>query len=330
MEKKLPRRKFIKTSAVATAGAAALPHLGSAGMKPSSSFDPKGLPTRRLGKVGVDVPLLAFGTGSRWMAIEDDDEALEILEYALNHGVYFWDTAASYGNKQISSEARIGKLLPSRRKEVFLVTKTGERDADAAKAEIEQSLKRLNTDTIDLFHVHSIESVEDAETLGDKGKVLNVLHDYRDQGVIKHIGFTGHTTPEGMKRAAELYDFEAMMIALNHQSKNTPKDFEGHAVPVAAQHGLGVIAMKVIRPRESVPELDPADLVHYSLTLPHFATANISQGSMEVLRKNLELVRNFKPLPEAKMEALSTKMEPFFRHENVAWMQPGYVDGGVA
>lgn len=327
MSEKLPRRKFIKTTAVAAAGAAALPHLGFAG-KAEPRFDAKDLPTRRLGKTGVDVPVLAFGAGSRWMAIQDDDEALTMLEYALDQGVYYWDTAASYGNRRISSEERIGKLLPSRRREVFLVTKTQQRDADAAKAEIEQSLKRLNTDFIDLFHVHSIESVEDAETLGDKGKVLDVIHDYRDQGIIKHIGFTGHTTPDGMRRAAELYDFEAMMIALNHHGRGT-KDFEGVATPAAARD-MGIIAMKVIRPRESVPDLDPADLVKYALTLPHFATANIGTDSMEVLKMNLELARHFEPLSETKMDELTVRMEPFFRGERVAWMQPGYVDGAVA
>lgn len=327
MSHQLPRRKFIKTTAVAAAGAAALPHLGLAG-QPTTHFDPKGLPTRRLGKTGVDVPLLAFGTGSRWMSVADDDQALAMLEYALDQGVYFWDTAASYGNRRISSEERVGQLLPSRRKEVFLVTKTTERDADAAKREIEQSLARLKTDYIDLFHVHSINSVGDAEGLGDKGKVLEVLHDYRDQGVLKHIGFTGHTTPEGMRRAAELYDFEAMMIALNHHGRQGTKDFEGVAAP-AAKKGLGVIAMKVIRPRESVPELDPGDLVKYSLSLPHFATANIGTDSMEVLKMNLELVRNFEPLSDSKMDELAVKMEPFYRGERLAWMQPGYVDGQV-
>ncbi len=327
MSDKLPRRKFIKNTAMAAAGAAALPHLSFAGKK-KTHFDAKDLVTRPLGKTGVDVPILAFGAGSRWMSVKDDDQALAILEYALDQGVYFWDTAASYGNARISSEERIGKLLPSRRKEVFLVTKTQRRGADAAKAEIEQSLKRLNTDYIDLLHVHSIESVEDAESLGDKGKVLEVLHDYRDQGIVKHIGFTGHTTPEGMRRAAALSDFEAMMIALNHHGRSSGKNFEGVATPAAAK-GIGIIAMKVIRPRESVPELDPADLVKYSLSLPHFATANIGTDSTEVLNMNLALARNFEPLSDQKMDELTVKMEPFFRGERVAWMQPGYVDGQV-
>jgi aryl-alcohol dehydrogenase-like predicted oxidoreductase len=312
---------------VAAAGAAALPNLSFS--LPSSGFDPKGLPTRKLGKTGIDVPIIAFGAGSRWMSIEDDDKALELIEYALDQGIFYWDTAANYGNDQISSEERIGKLLPSRRKEVFLVTKVHERSADKAKKLIERSLKRLNTDYIDLLHVHSIQSVEDAERLGEKDQVLNVLRKYRDEGIVKHIGFTGHASASGMKRAAELYDFEAMMIALNHQVASGEEDFEKHAVPFAANKGLGVIAMKVIRPRESVEGLKPSSLLKYALTLDHFSTANIGTDSKEVLNANLKLIRNFEPLSEQEMEKVSASLDPFFKHHNVAWMEPGYVDGSL-
>jgi len=327
MNKKLTRRKFIERTAVATAGAAAIPNLGFS--IPSAGFDPKGLPTRKLGKTGVDVPIMSFGAGSRWMSVPDNDKALEILEYALDQGIFYWDTASNYGNDQISSEERIGKILPGRRKEVFLVTKLHERSADKAKELIEQSLKRLNTDYINLLHVHSINSVEDAERLGDKGQVLEVLHKYRDEGIVKHIGFTGHASASGMKRAAELYDFEAMMIALNHHDKSGEEDFEKHAVPFAAKKGLGVIAMKVVRPRESIEGLDPSELIRYALTLKHFTCANIGTDSMEVLKSNLELIRNFKPLSKPEMDQINASLDPFFRHHNVAWMEPGYHDGSL-
>jgi hypothetical protein len=207
------------------------------------------------------------------------------------------------------------------------VSKTHERDADKARASIERSLKRLRTDFIDIMHVHSIGSVEDAESLGEKGKVLEALHDFRNQGIIKHIGFTGHTTAEGMKRAAELYDFEAMMIAMNHQVKSGKENFEEHAVPFAARKGLGVIAMKVIRPRETVEGLDPSMLLRYALSSEHFSLANIGTDSMEVLKQNLEVVRNFIPLNEPEMKEVDARLLPFFQHKNLAWMKQGYVDG---
>lgn len=322
---KISRREFVKTTAAAVTAAAIVPSISCTAI--SSPFDAKGLPTKILGMTGVRVPRMAVGLGSRWMGETNDDIALEILEYALNNGLYYWDTAANYGNEQISSEERIGRLLKNRRKEVFLVTKVEEREADKAKESIERSLKRLQTDYIDLLHVHSIASTEDAESLGNKGKVLEVMHQYRDEGIVKHIGFTGHAVAEGMKRAAELYDFEAMMIALNHNVTETDEKFEEYAVPFAAKKGLGVIAMKVIRPRETVEGLDPHDLIRYALSLDHFSVVNIGTDKMEVLKENLDLIRNFQPLPDSRMEEIRLALEPFYHHKNLAWMKPGYIDG---
>ena len=325
MRKKMTRRKFVKTTLATTAAVSIAPALSCNVV--SNPFDPKGLPTRVLGNTGVEVPILGFGSGSRFMAIEDDEQALEILEYALDNGMYYWDTASSYGNDKISSEERIGKLLKTRRKEVFMVTKLGERNAEEAKASIERSLERLQTDHIDLLHCHSILSVEDAEQLGEKGKVLEVLHDYRDQGIVRHIGFTGHTDAEAMKRAAELYDYEVMMIALNHRVESGDEQFEEHAVPFAANKGMGVVAMKVIRPRESVEGLSAEKLIRYALTAEYFSLANIGIDSMEVLKANLDLARNFNPLSPEEMDDMKIALSPFFQHKNVAWMDPAYIDG---
>ena len=325
MKRNITRRKFVQTTTAATATVAIVPAVSCAGV--SSPFDPKGLPTRRLGKTGIDVPVMGFGCGSRWMAVKNDDEALQLLEYALDHGLYYWDTASIYGNDQISSEERIGKILNSHRSQVFLVSKTGDREADEARKAIDRSLERLGTDYIDLMHVHSIESVEDAEQLGEKGKVLEVLHRYRDEGIIKHIGFTGHTTAAGMKRAAELYDFEVMMIALNHQVSTGEEHFEELPVPFAAKKGMGVVAMKLIRPRETVEGLAAADLIRYALTLDDFDIVNIGIDSMEVLKANLDLIRDFTPLDEPKMKQIQLALQPFYKSKNLAWMHPSYFDG---
>jgi predicted aldo/keto reductase-like oxidoreductase len=325
MKKKITRRQFVQTTAAATATVAIAPTIGCSGI--SSPYDSKDLPTVKLGDTGVKVPRLGFGCGSRWMSVEDDEKALEILDYAFNQGLYYWDTAASYGNDQISSEERVGKILKDRRDQVFLVTKTGDRGADLAKESIERSLKRLQTDHIDLMHVHSINSVEDAEQLGEKGKVLEVLHQYKSEGIIRHIGFTGHTTAEGMHRAAELYDFEVMMMALNHHSQDGTQNFEEMPAPYALNKGMGVVAMKVIRPRETVEGLAGTDLVNYALSLRDFHMINVGIDSMEILKSNLEILKSFKPMEGEKMEKIRLALQPFYKGKNVAWMKPAYVDG---
>lgn len=325
MKKKISRREFVQTGTVAAAGVSIIP--AAACSSNNSPFDAGDLPTVSLGKTGLKVPRLGFGCGSRWMGIKDDESALEILEYALSQGLYYWDTAASYGNELISSEERVGKILGPVRERVFLATKTGERDGDKARQSIDTSLKRLKSDYIDLFHIHSVTSVEDAEQLGEKGKILEVLEQYRKQGIIRNIGFTGHSSAEGMRRAAELYDFDAMMMALNHHSSNGTQAFEENPGSFAFQKGMGVIAMKVIRPRENIQELDPADLFSYALSLDQFHMINVGIDNMEVLKTNIQLLKDFKKLDEAKMQEIRLALQPYYRGENLAWMQTGYRDG---
>jgi predicted aldo/keto reductase-like oxidoreductase len=325
MKHKITRRQFVQTTAAAAATVAIAPVAG--GCSPASPYDAKGLPTVKLGNTGVTVPRMGFGCGSRWMAVQDDQKALDILETAFNNGLYYWDTAASYGNENISSEERIGMILQERREQVFLTSKTGDREADQAKKSVEQSLKRLKTDHIDLMHVHSITTVEDAEQLGQEGKVLEVLQQYKSEGIIRHIGFSGHASAAAMKRAVELYDFDVMMMALNHQVSDGSEDFEGLPAPQAMQKGMGVIAMKVIRPRETVNGLAANDLVRYALTLEDFHMINIGVDSMEVLQSNLEILRDYTPLDESKMKEIRLALHPFYRDKKLAWMDPSYRDG---
>ena len=99
MRKKITRRIFVKNASLAAAAVTVSPGLGL--LVPGPKYDPKGIPTRVFGTTGVEIPVYVLGLGSRWMAVEDNDKALEILEYAFNQGLYYWDTAASYGNEQI-------------------------------------------------------------------------------------------------------------------------------------------------------------------------------------------------------------------------------------
>ena len=316
----LTRREFIKTTGAVTAGVVLSPMTACS----DSGFDAKGLPTTVLGKTGVKIPLMVMGLGSRFMAV-DEDKGLEILETAFKSGLYYWDTAAIYKNDKQFSEERIGKILPSIREKIFLSTKVSERNADEAKRTVETSLKRLNTDYIDLYQIHSITNEEEVRKFGDKDGVLPVLQDFKEQGVIRHIGFTGHTSASAMKLAAEMYDFDTMLIALNHQQPG--EAFEEQPVAYAAGKGMGVLAMKVIRPRETVAGLSPDDLVKYALSLSHVTAAVIGTDSVEVLKKNIETIKNFKPLGEERMKELHVVLDPFFKSTRLPWMQSGYYDG---
>lgn len=315
------RRDFIKASGAAAAGVILAPSYSCS----SSSFNSYNIPTTLLGNTGVIIPKMILGLGSRFMAV-DEDKGLNILETAYKSGLYYWDTASIYKNDKEFSEERIGKILPKIRNQIFLSTKVSDRNADDAKRTVEASLKRLKTDYIDLYQIHSITNEEEVKQFGSKNGVLLVLQKYKEEGVIRHIGFTGHTSASAMKLAAELYDFDAMLIALNHQQKGK-EPFEEQPVPFAAKKGMGVLAMKVIRPRETVNGLSPDDLVKYALSLEGITAAVIGIDSIEILQKNIETIKNFQPLSNEKMQKLHVALDPFYKSNKLPWMQPGYFDG---
>ena len=319
--KDLTRRNFIKTTGAITAGVMLAPTAACA----TSPFDPKGIPTTVLGKTGVTIPRMVLGLGSRFMAASEEI-GLQVLETALNSGLYYWDTAAIYKNDVQYSEERIGKILRPIRDKVFLSTKVSDRNADDAKRTVETSLKRLNTDYINLYQIHSITTEEEVKQFGAKDGVLPVLQKFKEEGIIKHIGFTGHTSASAMKLAAEMYDFDTMLIALNHQEQGK-QPFEEQPVPFAAQKGMGVLAMKVIRPRETVNGLSPDDLIKYALSLKNVTAAVIGTDSVDVLKKNIETLKSFKPLSDERMQELHVALDPFYKSKNLQWMQPGYFDG---
>ena len=132
---------------------------------------------------------------------------------------------------------------------------------------------------------------------------------------------------EVMKRAAELYDFEVMMIALNHTYHDGNESSEEHVVPYSAKKGIGIVAMKVIRPKETIESLDPQLLVRYALSLKDFHMANIGMASLEVLKSNLAIIRDFSPLDGTKMDELRLALQPFYKGNKLEWMHPAYLDG---
>jgi aryl-alcohol dehydrogenase-like predicted oxidoreductase len=322
------RREFLKTIA-ATAAAIKSVSAGSlAASGPPSTHDAKGLPTAVLGKTGAVVPRIGIGLGSRFCAVEDTDRALDILNAALDHGFYYWDTAYNYTNKTIVSEERLGMVLKDRRREVFLATKFEARDYDGVMRQLEDSLKRLRTDHLDLYQVHGLESLQDLDKLAAPGGALDALHEIRDRKVTRFIGFSGHLDAGAMAEAARRCEFDTMLIALNHYQERKG-DFEGGAIPAAAARGMGVMIIKSIRPRETVKDLAAEDLIRYALSLPGVHSAVIGTDSVEVVRKNAALLKSFRPLPPGDMKRIGVKLEPFMAGNQLPWMQPGYRDGEI-
>ena len=327
-DRAIDRRQFIGTCLATAAG------IGSLGCERTvpavqQGYDGKGLPTRVLGKTGVSVPLIAIGGGSRFCSVADPDESAAILEQALAGGFYYWDTGHDYVYNDVVSEERYGILLEHRRDEVFLATKVAERTYDGAMRHVEESLRRLKTDNLDLLQIHAVESLEDVARIGAEGSVIDALHELKDQGVTRFIGYTGHSSAEALAELARRHEFDTMLCALNHYSQGQ-EDRQGQAIPAAASRNMGVLVMKVIRPKETVESVMPEALIRYALSLEHVTAAVVGTDSLDVVRQNLELVRHFEPLGTAEMESIGRDLRPFFENRQLPWLHRDYRDGTVA
>ncbi len=285
----MKRRDFLKTCTAAPIALGTLSGRGAAMLR-KRAYDPKGLPTRPLGKTGVAVPIIGFGAGSRFCAVPDPEKSVAILTCALDNGLYYWDTAHDYADGKTVSEERLGLVLEKRRDHIFLSTKTFARTYDGAMRDLEESLKRLRTDRLDVWKIHSVESLEDVAAIGAPDGVLKALFKARDEKVTRFIGFSGHKSAAAMAAMAERHHLDAMLIALNHYEE-TEGDLEGGAIPAAARKGMGVDVIKVIRPRETVKDIAPETLIRYALSLPHVSAAVIGTDSVEIVRKNVKIAR---------------------------------------
>jgi hypothetical protein len=316
------RRQFLGT---VTAGVLSGPMI-SAAQAPT-------LPTRELGRTGIKVPILGFGSGSRFLMYKDEDKALEALNRAIDLGITYIDTAHSYGGGK--SEERVGRVMATRRKDVTLSTKISARTADEARRQIELSLKRLGTDRLDVLHIHALKDLKDLEAIGARGGVLEALFEARDQKVTRAIGITCHADPVALKTALERHDFDCTQMALNaglasitEGMKLAPpsgSSFERLALPVAVRKKMGIIAMKVFGQEHLVGAASAEQLLTYALSLP-VSLASVGMPQLKHIEHNTALALAFVPMSEANRNRLADSiaagrklaMHRFLRHHEDA------------
>jgi len=318
----MKRREFLRSMAAAAAAGLPLPLHSSDAPKPAAGGG-EALPRRALGKTGAEVPVLALGgVIGMQRAPEKDFDPAAIAEAALDLGVAYFDTAPGYAKGQ--SETNYGQVLARRRKEVFLASKTGDRSHDGTLRSIEESLKRLRTDHLDLLQIHGVGANEKPEEWGKPGGVYAALRKLRDQKVIRFLGVTGHESAEMLRRAIEMYEFDTILTTLNPVTRRRP--YRDELLPKAKEKGMGIIAMKVmgggngclaagnplrklIFPYhdETSHQVEAARLLRYSLSLP-ISVAVVGVASVEQLKANVDVVRDLKPLTAAERQELEKAM----------------------
>lgn len=320
MGKDISRREFLENLGLgAAASAGVLLARDHAGARAASNT----LPSRTLGRTGAKVSILAFGCGSRFLMYKDEESAAAILNRAIDSGISYLDTAFAYGDGE--SESRVGQVMASRRKEVWLATKIPDRTRDGFLRRLEASLKRLRTDHVDLVHIHSLGHADDLAKIEAPDGAMKGLMEAREQKMARFAGMTSHTDGEVMAKAIERHDLDCVQMALN-ASRNGR--FEELALPAANKKNLGVIAMKITGQEFLVGDgsgkANMQSLLRYSMSLP-VTTAVVGMPKPEMLAQNVEIARGFSPLDSQDKERLRQQLGP--AREGLEKRLVGHLDG---
>uniref|UniRef100_Q022V8 Aldo/keto reductase n=1 Tax=Solibacter usitatus (strain Ellin6076) TaxID=234267 RepID=Q022V8_SOLUE len=266
---------------------------------------------RSFGKTGETVSVI--GVGGSHIGQTPEDLAQRIVRTAIDRGINFMDNSWDYNNGDGQGETKMGKALrDGYRQKVFLMTKVDGRTKDAAAKQIDESLKRLQTDHVELMQYHEVIRMEDADRFFAEEGALEAFLDARKAGKIRYIGFTGHKDPAIHLRMLEVarqkgFHFDAVLFPSNVMDWSF-RSFVHQVMPEALKEGIAVQTMKPMGSKFILESktVTPDECLLYALSQP---TSVVIHGmdKMEYLEQTLSLVRNFRPLTQEQVTALANK-----------------------
>jgi len=288
----MSRRSFVKSAMAAAV-------LGTASPQALMAETKEGMPQRALGRTGEKVSAIGLG-GYHIGKQADETESITIIRSAIDRGLTFMDNCWDYNGG--ASEVRMGKALrDGYRQKAFLMTKIDGRTKEAAARQIDESLKRLQTDRIDLMQFHEVIRLEDPDRIFATGGAIEAIVQAQRAGKIRYIGFTGHKDPFVHLRMLEIaatnkFQFDAVQMPLNVMDAHF-RSFEHQVLPRLLAEGIGVLGMKSMGDPFILESktVTPIECLHYALNLP---TSTVITGidSLKVLDQALEAARTFEPM----------------------------------
>jgi aryl-alcohol dehydrogenase-like predicted oxidoreductase len=286
-ENNFSRRNFLQTAAVG-ATAALLPTIADASntQKDITRTDIfSEMPKRRLGRTNRMVSCIGFGGGFRycnWVA--DDRMQQKLIDYAIQVGITYWDSARMYGNG--ICEERYGKFLtPKYRNQIFLNSKTLERSYDGVMKDIETSLKTLKTNHLDLYCMHGIDDLKNVDALLSPTGGYKAFLKLKSEGVVKNIGFSYHKWNDASQKCFQEFDVDAVLCPIN-ASKFTGN--EDNLMPIALKRDIGIIAIKILGQNALIGNVTGDDLIRYTLSLP-VSVANVGMDGFPSLESTAKV-----------------------------------------
>lgn len=335
----LSRREVVATGLAAAAGfglgrnvAATPPPAPAAAAPPPAPeaapgvpYNPRthlAMPTRNLGRTGYQVGLFSLGGQATIELPNREQEAIAIIERALDLGVNYLDTAAAYGGAGQWSQKYIGQVMKRRRHEVFLTSKTHKRGYDDSMRLLEQSLEQLHTDRLDLWQLHNVRHQGDLDAIFAPDGAIRALTAAREQGLCRFLGITGHADPHVLAEGLRRFPFDTILLAVNAADRHHLSFIE-HLLPLALEQRLGIIAMKIPsrgrllaswRPGAGDDRygpvgpgtLDIREAFAYVYSLP-VSTAIVGCDDVAQLEENVAIARDFTPLNAEQLAALEAK-----------------------
>jgi aryl-alcohol dehydrogenase-like predicted oxidoreductase len=309
---KLSRRRFVRTIVGSAAAATLIGHgTGSIEAFAKTIGDESDMPLRPLGKTGYKAKIFSLGGQATLEEPDRDDEANAIINRAIDLGVNYIDTSRVYGRGV--SETYIGRVMKTRRKEVFLASKTRDRSYDGSMRSLDESLKALQTDHLDLWQLHNIRTQEDLDQIFAKDGAIKALEKARDEKKVRFVGITGHKDPFILRKGIEQYPFDSILMALNAADKHR-SSFIDNLLPVAVEKKMSIIGMKVpargkIFREGGITTMKQA--MSYVLTLP-VSSIIVGISNVKELEENIRIAREFRPLTDAQMKELEELTKPYF------------------
>jgi predicted aldo/keto reductase-like oxidoreductase len=330
------RRRFLQAGVASTATVVAGSMLHNASLTAAVPPDITNtgadeIPRRRLGRTGEQVSIIGVG-GYHLGTMSSLDDAVRLVQEAIDAGVTIFDNAWEYNNHR--SEEWMGQALQGRRDKVFLMTKvcTHGRDKNVAMQQLEESLKRLQTDHLDLWQIHEVVYENDPDLHFAKGGVIEALDQAKKQGKVRFVGFTGHKNPAiHLRMLAHNYPFDTVQMPLNCFD-GTYRSFEQQVLPELERRGIAALGMKSLG-GDGQPILhgivSAEEALRYAMSLP-VATTISGMDSLDVLRQNARIARGFKPMAPNEMQALRQRCKSFAADGHLElYKSTKKYDGGV-
>jgi uncharacterized protein len=270
--------------------------------------------TRPFGKTGQSFPILSFG-GQRIVDGHGctEDEAVRIVNTAIDRGIRYFDTAWAYSSGQ--AEERLGKVVKHRRKEMWIATKTNDRTRDGALRQLDTSLSRLQTDHIDEWRMHNVFDYAQLDLITGQGGALEAAIRAREQGVVRNISISCHTDPQILVEAVKRFPFDTALTALSALD-HFILSFAEEWLPVANARGMGTIAMKVLGLGSLTHEVERS--LRYAFSLP-VSTVIVGMESMAQLEQNLAIAESYTPMGDVERLAFFKDIMPLVRPDKMRW-----------